>query len=60
MPLHHRRDGNSHHGQRADQFAADYRYRRQQKLFSLLVGLVLLVGGFVYFRRVERYFADLI
>lgn len=31
-----------------------------EALVSLAVGLAILVGGFVYFRRVERYFADLI
>jgi ABC-type polysaccharide/polyol phosphate export permease len=31
-----------------------------EALVSLLVGAVLLLAGFVYFRRVERHFADLI
>lgn len=31
-----------------------------EALVSLLVGVLLLVSGFVYFRKVERYFADVI
>jgi ABC-type polysaccharide/polyol phosphate export permease len=31
-----------------------------ESLVSLLVTLCLLVVGFVYFRRVERHFADVI
>jgi homopolymeric O-antigen transport system permease protein len=31
-----------------------------ESLISLLVVLVVLAGGFVYFRRVEQYFADVI
>ncbi len=38
-PLHDRRNRDSHHPERANQFAANHRDGRQQELFSPLIGL---------------------
>src|SRR3981081_2311422 len=55
--LHHRWDGDAHHGQSANQFAPDYCNSRQQEMFSPLIGLiqywVAMIKGVEQLRQLE-------
>ena len=61
--LHHRWDGDAHHGQSANQFAPDYCNSRQQEMFSSLIGLVqywvAMIKGVEQLRQLERVLSQI-